>query len=66
MKDRGRPLREACELLRLQLHPDWLDHQTTDRLLPPAEWEAIGRRVLPGSSFTPLHRALALHWVNDS
>lgn len=62
---RRRPVREAWELLGLQLHPDWLAHQTTDRLLPPAEWEAIGRRVLPGSSFTPLHRALALHWTDD-
>lgn len=65
LSGRRRPGREAWELLGLQLHPDWLAHQTTDRLLPPAEWEAIGRRVLPGSSFTPLHRARALHWTDD-
>ena len=59
---RRRPIREAVELLRLQLAPAWLDHQTTDRLLPPAEWEQIARRVLPGCRITPLHRALAVCW----
>lgn len=59
---RRRPAREAVELLRLQLAPAWLDHQTTDRLLPPAEWEATGRRVFPEARFAELYRARALHW----
>lgn len=63
VRGRRRPLREAWELLGLQLHPDWLAHQTTDRVLPPTEWEAIGRRVFPGCAVTPLYRAAALHWT---
>jgi ubiquinone/menaquinone biosynthesis C-methylase UbiE len=59
---RRRPTREAIELLRLQLAPSWLDHQTTDRLLPPAEWEATGRRVFTEARFTEMYRARALHW----
>lgn len=66
VRGRRRPLPEAWELLRLQLHPDWLAHQSTDKLLPPAQWEATGRRVFPDCAFTPLHRALALHWTDDS
>lgn len=63
---RRRSLSEAWELLRLQLHPDWLAHQSTDKLLPPAQWEATGHRVFPGCAITPLHRALALHWTDGS
>ena len=66
VRGRRRPVREAWELLGLQRHPDWLAHQTTDRVLPPAEWEAIGRRVFPGCAITPLYRAAALHWTDDS
>jgi ubiquinone/menaquinone biosynthesis C-methylase UbiE len=57
-----RPLGEAVELLRLQLDPDWLDHQSTDRLLPPAEWDGRTREVFPGAAITPLYRAHALAW----
>ena len=66
LRTRRRTARQAWELLRLQLDPAWLDHQTTDRLLPPAEWSAIGRRVLPDCTLTPLHRALALAWTASS
>lgn len=59
---RRRPVGEAVELLRLQLDRDWLDHQTTDQLLPPDEWDAHARTVLPGAAITPLHRAHALSW----
>lgn len=59
---RRRPLPEAVELLRLQLDPDWLDHQTTDRLLPPDDWTAHCRAVFPGAAITPLHRARAVAW----
>lgn len=60
--DRRRPLAEATELLRLQLDPDWLDHQATDRLSPVAEWDAAALWVFPGAAISGLHRARALHW----
>ena len=63
LRIRRRTVGEAWELLLLQLSSEWLDHQTTDRLLPPGEWEAIGRRIVSSASFTPLHRSLALHWT---
>ena len=66
LRHRRRPARQALELLRLQLAPAWLDHVTTDKLLPPAEWKAIGRAVFPDAVFTPLYRARALHWVNPT
>ena len=62
LRHRRRPVREAVELLRLQLDPDWLDHQTTDRLLPPDDWAEHCRAVFPGAAITPLHRARALSW----
>ena len=59
---RRRPAREAVELLRLQLDRDWLDHQTTDRLWPPDDWDDNARAVLPGAEISPLYRARALRW----
>lgn len=59
---RRRPLGEAAELLRLQLDRDWLDHQTTDRLWPPQEWERHCRAVFPGAAVNSLDRARALSW----
>jgi SAM-dependent methyltransferase len=59
---RRRPVGEAVELLRLQLDPDWLDHQSTDRVWPPEEWDEQCRAVFPGAAITPLHRARALAW----
>jgi ubiquinone/menaquinone biosynthesis C-methylase UbiE len=66
LRTRRRPPLQALELLRLQLAPAWLDHVTTDQLLPPTEWEAIGRAVFPDAVFTPLYRARALHWINPT
>jgi SAM-dependent methyltransferase len=59
---RRRPLGEAVELLRLQLDRDWLDHQSTDQVWPPAEWDEQCRAVYPGAVITSLHRARALAW----
>lgn len=66
LRTRRRHPRQALELLRLQLAPAWLDHITTDQLLAPAEWEAIGQAVLPGAVFTPLDRGRALRWTNPT
>lgn len=60
---RRRPIAEAVELLRLGLDPDWLDHQSTDRLLPPAEWDALTRAVFPGAVIATLDRTHALSWT---
>lgn len=60
---RRRPLGEAVELLRLSLDPDWLDHQHTDRLTPPAEWDALAHTVFPGANIATFGRAHALSWT---
>jgi hypothetical protein len=59
---RRRPVGDAAELLRLSLDPDWLDHQATDHLWPPHEWDTITGAVYPGAAITPLYRARALCW----
>ncbi len=59
---RRRPVSEAVELLRLSLDPDWLDHQATDRLTTPADWDAQARSVFPGATIAVLDRAHALSW----
>jgi ubiquinone/menaquinone biosynthesis C-methylase UbiE len=59
---RRRSVPEAVELLRLQLDPDWLDHQTTDQLRAAEDWDAHCRAVFPGASLTTLDRARALAW----
>lgn len=60
---RRRPTTDAVELLRLSLDPDWLDHQSTDRLTPPTEWDTLGRSVFPGATIATLDRAHALAWT---
>jgi 2-polyprenyl-3-methyl-5-hydroxy-6-metoxy-1,4-benzoquinol methylase len=63
LRHRRRPVREAVELLRLNLDSDWLDHQTTDRLVAPAVWEDTARQVFPGAAIiTGLYRSRALVW----
>ncbi len=63
---RRRPTTDAVELLRLSLDPDWLNHQSTDRLLPPAQWDTQTRDAFPGATITTLHRAHALHWTDPA
>jgi ubiquinone/menaquinone biosynthesis C-methylase UbiE len=59
---RRRPLREAVEVLRLQMHPGWLDHVTTDRFLSPSVFRQRYGGVFPGGQFTDLHFACLLTW----
>lgn len=59
---RRRTPAEAVELLRLSLDPDWLDHQSTDRLTPPAEWDALALSVFPDAAIATLDRAHAVSW----
>lgn len=65
LRHRRRPVAEAVELLRLQLDPDWLDHQSTDRLLPAREWEETALTVFPRGRFSALYRSRALCWRHD-
>lgn len=62
IRHRRRLLREAWEIYRLSTHPAWLDHVTTDRFLPPGEWERVARTVFPGCVITPMYRALGMWW----
>ena len=62
---RRRPLLEAVEVLRLQMHPAWLDHVTTDRFLSPAEFRHRYGDVFPGGQFTDLYRTCVLTWQNE-
>lgn len=66
VRHRRRGVREAWEAYRLSVHPGWLDHLTTDTFLPPAEWDAAARRVLPGCRIAPMYRARAVHWTRTA
>ncbi len=59
---RRRPVREAFELFRLNTHPGWLDHITTDRFLSPAEFELRYGSVFPGARYQDLYFAKAMCW----
>ena len=59
---RRRPAREAVELFRLNIHPGWLDHVTSDRFLSPAEFERRYGSVFPGACYTGLDFARGLCW----
>jgi SAM-dependent methyltransferase len=59
---RRRPVREAFELFRLNIHPGWLDHITTDRFLSRAEFEQRYGSVFPGARYTDLYFARAMCW----
>ncbi len=61
---RRRPVPEAVELCRLQLHPSWLDHVTSDRFLSPAEFRHRYGTVFPGGHFSALYRSCGLTWRN--
>ena len=62
---RQRPLREALELLRLQLNRAWLDHVTTDRFLSPSEFRQHYGAVFPGGQFADLYRTCVLTWLDQ-
>ena len=60
LSGRRRPLREAIEVLRLQTHPAWLDHVTSDRFLSPSEFRHRYGDIFPGGRFTDLYRSCVL------
>jgi SAM-dependent methyltransferase len=59
---RRRPPQEAWELYRLNTHPVWLDHLTSDRFLSPAEFAQRYTAAFPHGVITPMYRARALCW----
>jgi len=59
---RRRPPSEAWELYRLNIHPAWLDHLTSDRFLNPSEFAKRYSRVFAGAGFTDLYRTRAMCW----
>lgn len=63
---RRRPVQEAIELCRLQMHPAWLDHVTSDRFLSPSEFRRRYGSVFPGGHFTDLYRSCVLTWHDEA
>jgi ubiquinone/menaquinone biosynthesis C-methylase UbiE len=62
LRGRRRPWREAIELMRLQMHPAWLNHVTTDRFLSPEEFRRRSSEIFPGAQFIDLYRSCVLTW----
>jgi ubiquinone/menaquinone biosynthesis C-methylase UbiE len=62
---RRRPLREAVELLRLDTHPAWLDHVTSDRFLSPEEFRHRYGAIFPGAHFADLYGTCVLTWHDE-
>ncbi len=59
---RRRPVPEAFELFRLNIHPGWLDHITSDRFLSRAEFAQRYGSVFPGARYHDLYFARAMCW----
>ena len=63
---RRRPARQAWELFRLSVNPAWLTHQTTDRPLPPGQFETRYTAAFPGAQFTTFDRARLMTWTRPT
>ncbi|MEN3361360.1 MAG: hypothetical protein V7637_5342 [Mycobacteriales bacterium] len=62
-RNRSRSPDVAADLLRLRLHPAWLEHAVTNIPLPRVEFDSRYREAFPGASFTDLHDDItAIHW----
>jgi hypothetical protein len=48
--------------LALKLHPAWLEHQLSDRVLTPARFAEVYQAAFPGCRITDLYRARAVHY----
>jgi SAM-dependent methyltransferase len=59
---RRRPPGEAWERYRLNTHPAWLDHLTSDRFLNPEQFTQRYSHVFAGAGFTDLYRTRAMCW----
>jgi hypothetical protein len=63
-RNRSRDHNVAADVLRLRLHPVWLEQATTDVPLTRPEFHAAYTAVFPGAEFTDdLHEVVAaMHW----
>jgi 2-polyprenyl-3-methyl-5-hydroxy-6-metoxy-1,4-benzoquinol methylase len=60
---RSRDVEVAADVLRLRLHPAWLEHVTTNSPLGRAEFRRRYGTVFPGADFVELHRDVAgMRW----
>jgi SAM-dependent methyltransferase len=65
-RNRSRDHNAAADVLRLRLHPVWLDHVTTRVPLTRPLFHAACNRVFPRAQFTDglNHVAAAMHWTD--
>jgi 2-polyprenyl-3-methyl-5-hydroxy-6-metoxy-1,4-benzoquinol methylase len=61
-RERSRDADVAAAVLRLRLHPAWLEHVTTNIPLTALEFRRHYSSVFPGANFTALHRDVAAMW----
>lgn len=62
-RSRSRRADIAAEVLRLRLHPTWLEHVTTNIPLSRADFHQRYGAAFPGARFAELHREVAaMHW----
>jgi SAM-dependent methyltransferase len=64
IRRRRRPVREAVEVYRLATDPGLLDHFSTDTFLTEEDFSLIYGIAFPGAEFTPMYRAIGMHWRN--
>jgi SAM-dependent methyltransferase len=65
-RNRSRCHDAAADVLRLRLHPAWLDHVTTCIPLTRPQFHAAYAAVFPGAQFTDdlNHVVAAMHWTD--
>lgn len=62
-RSRSRDAGIAADVLRLRLHPTWLEHVTTNIPLSRDQFHAQYGAAFPGARFADLHRVVAaMHW----
>lgn len=62
-RQRSRDRNVAADVLRLRLHPAWLEHATTNIPLSRSEFPDRYRATFPGATFTDLHDdIIGVHW----
>jgi hypothetical protein len=54
----------ALEIYRLSTHPALLQHQATEVVITPEEFEQTYGAVFPRATITPMHLVRALCWHN--
>jgi SAM-dependent methyltransferase len=67
-RNRSRDHDTAADVLRLRLHPAWLEHVTTDIPLTRPQFHSAYAAVFPGAAFTDDldHAVAAMHWADPA